>query len=151
LLYLDIDDSFYSYSNAAANAPGAAAPADQSAALDASLSAGTGDHANRKRVSPDGTRMVQIFGERREAFLYDLTGVAGPSFLAYLAADVKRVRFSQAQPGEPFEILVVMNDGTFDVFDESGNSALQPAPPPDASAPPDVAPPPSAAPPLPAP
>jgi hypothetical protein len=139
LVYLDVNDSFYAYSStaAASNAEAGAVPADAPAALDASSAAAKGVADNRARVSPDGTRLVQIYGERREAFLYDQTGGGEPRFLAFLASGVKRVRFSEPQKGEPFEIMVVLNDGTFDVFDQNGKSAL--TPPAAGSAPTDAA------------
>jgi hypothetical protein len=166
-VYLDIDDSFYAYADTASAAavsaadasadaapadarPPAAAPADAPAALDASTAAARGVPDNRASASADGTRMVQIYGDRREAFLYDETGGAEPRFLAYLAAGVTRVRFSQPPPGQPFDIMVMLNDGTFALFDASGKPELQPtsagAPPADDAAPSDIPPPPTSAP-----
>ncbi len=89
-VYLDINDSLYAYAASTASAPGVAAattaapavPADAPAALDASSAAAKGVSDNSASLSPDGTRMVQIFGDRREAFLYERSEDEEPRVLA---------------------------------------------------------------------
>ncbi|MBI4425550.1 MAG: hypothetical protein HY554_17595 [Elusimicrobia bacterium] len=73
--------------------------------------------------SKDGTRLVQIVGDRKEAFLYDPAQPAadgGATFLAYLAAGVEEVRFSATEGGAPLEILLILADGTFALYDANG-------------------------------
>jgi len=88
--------------------------------------------------SPDGKRMVQIFGSDAQAFLYDKT-VSPPRFLRYLGSGVSKVRFSAGSAGP--QVLVEYKDDTFSLFDQDGNSQSEavkqeesstPAPPPDA-------------------
>lgn len=78
------------------------------------------------KVSADGNRMVQLFGAQSEAFLYDKTG-GQALFMKYLAQNVGRVRFSGGANGQPLEILLEFKDGTFAVFDASGNPIEAPA------------------------
>ena len=69
--------------------------------------------------SKDGTRMVKITGG--DAFLYDTgdSGVDNKPF--FLASDVKEVRYSKTHNGQPLQIMVVFNDGSFKLFDSDGN------------------------------
>ena len=67
--------------------------------------------------SADGTRMVQIFGERREAFLYDRSNAQLPRFVAFLGGDTTSAEFSSALP---LQVLVKRSDGGLAVFDGSG-------------------------------
>lgn len=99
--------------------------------------------------SPDGKRMVQIFGSDGQAFLYDKTADP-PRFMKYLGAGVSQVRFS-AGAGGP-QLLVEYKDDTFSLFDQDGNSrssavrqeeSATPAPP---EAPESIPPPPTSAP-----
>ena len=101
--------------------------------------------------SPDGRRMVQIFGSDGQAFLYDKTA-APPTFMKYLGQGVSQVRFSAAAAGAPPQILVEYKDDTFALFDQDGNSlstavkteeSKTPAPP---EAPDSIPPPPTSAP-----
>jgi hypothetical protein len=70
--------------------------------------------------SPDNTRVVKVDRETHDAFLYDTTDP--PSFEpVYLASGVAGVQFS-ANNGRPMEIVLKLNDGSFDVFDGQGNS-----------------------------
>jgi hypothetical protein len=73
--------------------------------------------------SEDGTRMVEIFGERRESFLYDTTGDE-PELIAFLAADTEEVQFSGGTEDAPLQILVISVDEqglkSFTLFDEEG-------------------------------
>jgi hypothetical protein len=100
--------------------------------------------------SPDGKRMVQVFGAEGQAFLYDKTA-APPTFMKYLGAGVSQVRFS-AGAGGATQILVEYKDNTFALFDQNGNSqssavkaedSKAPAPP---EAPDSIPPPPTSAP-----
>lgn len=73
--------------------------------------------------SEDGSRMVEIFGERRESFLYDATGEE-PAVLAFLAAETEEVQFSGGTEEAALQILVVTKgeDGVkaFHLFDADG-------------------------------
>jgi hypothetical protein len=134
---------------AAATAPAAAAQADASAAMTSLDAAG-----NRKYVSPDGTREVQIYGERHEAFLYDNTVPSDPAYISFLAQGVKSVHFSESG-NTNLQILLLLSDGSYDVFDAAGQSLLQPAStaaaaPAQAAPASDTATPPASAPPIPA-
>ncbi|NNN04878.1 MAG: hypothetical protein HKL90_03160 [Elusimicrobia bacterium] len=123
--YVVIGDSYYPYDETLQQ-PAASAdaePTDSSDAIAAADSNGGG--ANEQAVvSPDSTREVQIYGERREAFLYDRSS-GEPQFLAYLAPGVKSAQFSEST-GDKLQVLLLLLDGTYDVFDAQGRSALRP-------------------------
>ena len=68
--------------------------------------------------SGDGSRMVKLMGG--DAFLYDISG-AGAFRPFYLTSGVKEVRFSNTKNGEPLQILLVLNDNSFELFDGQGN------------------------------
>jgi hypothetical protein len=71
--------------------------------------------------SPDGSRSVKLVAESQDAFLYDTTGA--PAFEPiYLASGVQRVEFSDAANGRPMEIVLKLNDGSFDLFDSQGRA-----------------------------
>jgi hypothetical protein len=84
-------------------------------------------HQHRNFVSPDSTREVRISGDQREASLYDRTGGGEPRLIGVLASGVKRAQYSEAN-GNHLQVLLLMNDGSYDVFDADGHSLLQPAP-----------------------
>ena len=72
--------------------------------------------------SNDGTRMVKVTGSSGDAFLYDTA--EPPAFKpVYLASGVKEVRFSNPKNGRVLQIMLILNDGSFDLFDDSGNPA----------------------------
>lgn len=70
--------------------------------------------------SEDGSRLVKIFGEKREAFLYDNTGEE-PAFLAFLAEGAEAVQFS-SEGALTVLVTVASEDGgkSFKLFDASG-------------------------------
>ncbi|HTC20203.1 MAG TPA: hypothetical protein VK859_05100, partial [bacterium] len=71
-------------------------------------------------TSPDGTRVVKVATDTQDAFLYDTANP--PSFQPiYLASGVQSVQFSDAGNGRPMEIILKLNDGSFDMFDGQGN------------------------------
>ena len=70
-------------------------------------------------ASKDGTRMVKVVGG--DAFLYDTTEGETDNKPYYLGSDVKEVRFSNGQNGKPFQILLVFDDGSFQMLDSDGN------------------------------
>jgi hypothetical protein len=70
--------------------------------------------------SPDGKRMVQIYGDRSEAFLYD-TSSKQPVYLKYLGKNVDKVRYSGGKDGKPMRILVEFKDGSFALTSENGD------------------------------
>jgi hypothetical protein len=56
-----------------------------------------------------------------DAFLYDAAAV--PTFdPIYLASGVQSVQYSDVNNGRPLEIVLKLNDGSFDLFDAQGNS-----------------------------
>ncbi len=70
-------------------------------------------------TSPDGTRQVKVSADSQDAFLYDTA--ARPSFdPLYLASGVQSVQFSDNGNGRPLEIVLKLNDGSFDMFDSQG-------------------------------
>jgi hypothetical protein len=72
-------------------------------------------------LSPDGTRMVQLDRTTHDAFLYDTA--KPPAFdPVYLASGVADVQFSDTANGRPLQIILKLEDGSFDMFDGDGNS-----------------------------
>ncbi len=70
--------------------------------------------------SPDGTRTVKIAKDDGDAFLYDTANP--PSFdPIYLASGVESVQYSGENNGRPTEIVLRLNDGSYDMFDAQGN------------------------------
>jgi hypothetical protein len=88
--------------------------------------------------------MVQVTGEKNEAFLYD-TSNASPVFIKYLGERVEKVRFSGGKNGKPVKILVEFSDNNFALFNNDGDSldvdTPHDAPPLPESPPPTDAPP----------
>ena len=75
-------------------------------------------------ISDDGTRMVEVSGERKNAFLYDLIpedGLDDPKFITFLGSEVTEVRFASSEEGILTQILIVNEAGTFALFDPDGN------------------------------
>lgn len=71
--------------------------------------------------SPDGTRIVKVMGSSEDAFLYDTA--APPTFdPVYLASGTQSVMFSDTSNGRPLEIILKLDDGSFDMFDSYGNA-----------------------------
>ena len=74
----------------------------------------------QSNVSPDGSRIVKIDADTQDAFLYDTANP--PTFdPVYLASGVQSVQFSDTSNGRPLEIILKLNDGSFDLFDGQGN------------------------------
>ncbi|HXL73185.1 MAG TPA: hypothetical protein VN963_06120 [bacterium] len=75
----------------------------------------------QSNVSPDGTRIVKVDADTQDAFLYDTANP--PTFdPVYLASGVQSVQFSDTSNGRPLEIILRLNDGSFDLFDGQGNA-----------------------------
>jgi hypothetical protein len=69
--------------------------------------------------SPDGSRMVKLVQSDGDAFLYDTAAV--PTFdPIYLASGVQNVQYSNPNNGRPLEIILTLNDGSFDLFGADG-------------------------------
>jgi len=68
--------------------------------------------------SPDGSREVRVTGEGGDAFLYDMVK-SGPKPV-YLDSNVKDVEYSKPSKGKPMSIVVILKDGTFELFDAQG-------------------------------
>jgi hypothetical protein len=78
------------------------------------------DSVMRDIPSPDGTRNIKIDQATQDAFLYDTANP--PSFdPVYLASGVESAQFSDPSNGRPMEIILKLNDGSFDLFDSVGN------------------------------
>jgi hypothetical protein len=70
-------------------------------------------------TSPDNARIVKVVPGTQDAFMYD--GKNPTAFNPiYLASGVKEVKFSDTNNGRPLEIILVLNDGSYDMFDGSG-------------------------------
>ncbi len=79
------------------------------------------DNGNiRNFTSPDNTRIVKVVADTQDAFLYDTSNP--PAFNpVYLASGVQDVMFSNPNNGRPLEIILKLNDQSFDMFDGNGN------------------------------
>jgi hypothetical protein len=79
------------------------------------------DHPDSSEfASPDGTRIVKIASDSRDAFLYDAE--QPPTFEPqYLASGVESVQFSNPKNGNPLEIILKLDDGTYDMLDADGD------------------------------
>ncbi len=71
--------------------------------------------------SPDSKRMVKVVPGDGDAFLYD---TANPQAFepVYLASGVQSVQYSNLDNGRPLEIMLKLNDGSYDLFDAEGNA-----------------------------
>ena len=70
--------------------------------------------------SPDGKRTVKIVQGDGDAFLYDTANQ--PAFdPIYLASGVQSILFSDVNNGRPLEIILKLNDGSYDMFDAQGH------------------------------
>jgi hypothetical protein len=70
--------------------------------------------------SPDGMRTVKIAQGDGDAFLYDTANP--PTFdPVYMASGVQSVQFSDTNNGRPLEIILKLNDGSYDMFNAEGN------------------------------
>lgn len=68
--------------------------------------------------SKDGTRAVKMMGQ--DAFLYD-TSDAHAFKPIFLDSGVERAAFSNTSNGKPLRIMLELNDGSFELFDNKGN------------------------------
>ncbi len=76
-------------------------------------------------TSQDKRRTVKILSDARDAFLYDNT--APPAFNpVYLASGVKEVMFSGGGNGVPLEIILKLENNTFNMFDDRGRPFISP-------------------------
>jgi hypothetical protein len=105
-------------SSTAANPP--APPAvDTSASAGASVSSAPIVQKGAFK-SPDGTRLVKIFGDTNDAILSDTANP--PKFAAvFLGSNAKSVRYGQASDGS-LQVTVTYKDGSVKNFDGNGNS-----------------------------
>lgn len=111
-LYVYTDNNYYPYEDGSVTVP---KPEIQSP-MDSAPSPTEGSMYN----SPDGQRMVQIYGTQAEAFLYDKSGVS-PRYLKYLGTGVSQVRFKGGTTDTPLQILIDYRDGDFAFFSSDGN------------------------------
>jgi hypothetical protein len=70
-------------------------------------------------TSPDGKRVVKVVQGDGDAFLYD---AANPQAFSpiYLASGVQSIQYSDVNNGRPLEIVLRLNDGSYDLFDAQG-------------------------------
>jgi hypothetical protein len=71
--------------------------------------------------SPDGSRTVKIMTDTGDAFLFD-TAIPPNFNPIYLASNVSGVKFTNTSDGSQLEVMLTLNDGTFDIFDDQGNA-----------------------------
>ncbi|MBI5622723.1 MAG: hypothetical protein HY924_02985 [Elusimicrobia bacterium] len=130
IVYVHIDGRYYRYSDVQNGI--VLRPEPVTAPPQPETPAAPVDPQEKAFYSGDGTRLVQVYGERQEAFLYALdsaeTAEAEPRFLAFLGQDVAEIRFSNVEDGAPLQILCLLKDGTFALFDADGAPVGQPAP-----------------------
>lgn len=69
--------------------------------------------------SKDGSRTIKVFGN--DAFLYDTDADGVNNAPVYLASGVKEVKFSRQGNGKPLQIMLMLEDGSFELFDSDGN------------------------------
>ncbi len=70
--------------------------------------------------SPDGQRQLKVTNGEGDAFLYD-RNVPSAFDPIYLASNVQSVQFSDTSNGRPLEVILKLNDGSYDMFDDQGN------------------------------
>ena len=70
--------------------------------------------------APDGSCVVRVLADTQDAFLYD-TDDPNATHPIYLASGVESVSFSDTSTGRSLEVLLKLNDGSFDLFDDDGN------------------------------
>lgn len=71
--------------------------------------------------APDNSCEVKVMNDTQDAFLYD-TDDPNAMQPVYLASGVESVSFSDPSSGRPLQVVLKLNDGTFDMFDDEGNS-----------------------------
>ena len=69
--------------------------------------------------SKDGTRTVKVVSG--DAFLYDTAAGETDNKPVFLASGVKQVKYSNPHNGKSMQVMLVMNDGSFELFDADGN------------------------------
>jgi hypothetical protein len=72
--------------------------------------------------SPDGRRLVEVYGPKSDAFLYDNT-TDPPTFMKHLASGVEKIRFSGGKNAKPLRILLDKEGNTFTLLDAEGEPA----------------------------
>jgi hypothetical protein len=112
VIYVYRNDNYYPYEESGLSV----GKPEPSAPPVTAPSAGTGTTVK----SPDKRRMVQIYGEEFEAFLYDTTGVK-PVYLKHLGQSVDRARFLGGVDSKPLQVLLDYKDGAFALFSENGD------------------------------
>jgi hypothetical protein len=80
----------------------------------------TPDQQGKTFYSADGSRMVQVVGDDKQAYLYDTADP--PAFDSkYLDSGVTEVRFKSDEDGTLASIMTLRDDGGFSLFDQDGN------------------------------
>ncbi len=130
-VYVYSDDGYSAYDDTDGGVvltPDATPPVDAPPADDGASAA---DQPVATYMSVDGSRMVQVYGDDKAAYLTDTT--AAPAFTApvYLASGVTEVRFQYNAAQSLTQILTIGADGSFQLFDSVGNPLdQQPVPAP---------------------
>lgn len=89
--------------------------------LDEEVVTAPADQSYQVYNAPDNSCEVKVISGTQDAFLYD-TDDPDARQPVYLASGVEDVMFSDTSNGRPLEIVLKLNDGTFDMFDDDGNS-----------------------------
>jgi hypothetical protein len=115
------DNGNYDPVDAGSSADAASGPAPSDQAVSPGSPAVSSAPLVQKGVfkSPDGTRVVKIFGDSNDAILSD---TANPAKLAsvFLGSNAQSVKFSPSSDGTT-QITVTFTDGSVKQFDEQGN------------------------------
>jgi hypothetical protein len=123
VVYVYQNDAYYQY----VDVPGGYSLAPAAPAAD----------YRKEYYSADGSRLVVVSGDSRQADLYqrytDDQGEVQSSFLATLGTGVTEVRFQKDAAGSVAHIVTLLSDGSFGLFDGNGSavpSSVDSAPPP---------------------
>ena len=149
VIYIYVNNSYYNYGETSGGmilqpvyepAPYTPAPDYEPAPADTPPAVSTAAY-EMLYYSDDGTRMAQVYGDRKTAALYNPTEEdtdGGPKYLNYLGVGVTEVRYKNDESGKVLNILVLWEteDGTkdFSVLDSNGNALNQNAPQPEPQA-----------------
>lgn len=123
VVYIYVDNSYYRYEESRG---GVVTRPDTTPPVEAPADPAPAPVKQATFYSVDGTRMVQVFGDNEDAFLYDTAET--PAFdPTYLGSNVKDVQYSDTENGEALQILILMEktvDGkpvkSFKTFDADG-------------------------------
>jgi len=87
----------------------------------AAVAAPSSDRASQAEYwDSEDYRVVKVFGDSHDAFLYDTSQPAqfNPIFLG---SNVQEVKFSKTLNGRSLQVVLTLEDGSFQMFDGNGN------------------------------